>query len=135
MFPIDLLVSVALWIINHTSANGNLMYYTNILIWIYLSGKLLITRVNQNIHNIAMTNYVFSKSKAHLRCTRNWDKMFVIKSSVLTQMREKATWLLQTKAECYLREMIMFHYYKHLFLFLKPCVNVYSLWCNTNGLV
>lgn len=72
MFPIDLLVSVAHLIVNATSVNSNLMmYYTNIFLRIYSSRILLITQVNQNIHNFAVRNYIFGKSRAHLRCIRN----------------------------------------------------------------
>lgn len=136
MFPTDLLASVALWIINVTSANGTLMmYYTSLFIWVHSSRTLLITQGNQNIHRFVVTNYVLGKSRAHLRCIRNEDKMLIIKWFVLIYMKENPTWLLQTKAEFHLREAIIFQCYKHPFLFLQSCVNVYSLWCNTNGLV
>lgn len=135
-FPTDLLVSVALWIINLTSANSTLMmYYTSIFIWIHSSRTLLITQGNQNIHRFVVTNYVLGKRRAHLRYTRNEDKMLIIKSFVLIYMKENPTWLLQTKAEFHLREVIISHCYKHPFLFLQSCVDVYSPWLNINGLV
>lgn len=114
MFPTDLLASVALWIINVTSANGTLMmYYTSLFIWVHSSRTLLITQGNQNIHRFVVTNYVLGKSRAHLRCIRNEDKMLIIKWFVLIYMKENPTWLLQTKAEFHLREAIIFQCYKH----------------------
>lgn len=117
MFPTDLLASVALWVINLTSANGTLMmYYTSISIRILSSRTLLITQGNQNIHRSVVTNYVLGKSRAHLRCIRNEEKMLIIRSFVLIYMKENPTWLLQTKAEFHLREVIIFRCYKHPFL-------------------
>lgn len=81
MFPTDLLASVALWVINLTSANGTvMMYYTSISIRILSSRTLLITQGNQNIHRSVVTNYVLGKSRAHLRCIRNEEKCSLLDS-------------------------------------------------------